>query len=379
MSASPFRILLVVGTLSRSAGGLSVYVAQLANALGESGAQVRVTAEKSDGVEPEHATGAAERICLPTTHAEWQRIIAWADVLHVNGLWVWANHCAILEARRQGKPYLVSIHGMLERQALSFSRYRKRLAYWLYQRRDLMGAAALHATAELELASIRELGFGQPVVVAPPGVNLSVFTRDFNAGESERRMLFIGRLHPIKGLEACLRAWAHVRPLAWRFEIVGPDEVGHQRELVALATQLGIGTSVEFSGSLAGEAKELAFSRADVLVLPSLTENFGIVVAEALAHGLPVITTRGTPWRVLEDRACGWHVDHGMEPLAAAIKEVVSLGPVTLSEMGARAKLLAVEKFGWSGVATLMLDVYAWLKKGKGAPAPSIVSINHKG
>jgi glycosyltransferase involved in cell wall biosynthesis len=191
--------------------------------------------------------------------------------------------------------------------------------------------------------------------------------------KNARRVLFLSRVHPVKGILNLLHAWAAVMPKGWRLKIAGPDEGGHLAEVIALARALGIDQMVEFLGEVDGEAKRQAYLEADLFVLPTFSENFGVVVAEALAHGVPVITTRGAPWADLQTHACGWWVDIGVEPLVMALREAMALRDDERQAMGARGREYA-QRYDWDGIAQKTIDVYRWLL-GDGS-MPDAVQLN---
>ncbi len=241
----------------------------------------------------------------------------------------------------------------------------------LFQRRDLVSAKLFIATADMEYESIRALGLRQSVAVIPNGV---LFSPTAGLGKEaaaplpkmrERKALFLSRVHPKKGILNLVNAWAAVAPQGWRLQIAGPDEGGHLAEVMALARKLCIDHAVEYLGELAGEAKALAYLDADLFVLPTFSENFGVVVAEALAHGLPVITTRGAPWADLEIFECGWWIDIGVDPLVGVLREAIALGDNERRAMGARGREY-VRRYDWADIARQTLDVYRWVL-GQGA------------
>ena len=120
----------------------------------------------------------------------------------------------------------------------------------------------------------------------------------------------------------------------------------------------GLSADFEFTGALEGEARDRAYRNADLFVLPSHTENFGMAVAEALAHGLPVITTRATPWRGLETRHCGWYTDVDAGGLSLALREATSLADDVRRAMGRRGRVWVEAEFGWASIADRMILVY---------------------
>jgi glycosyltransferase involved in cell wall biosynthesis len=243
-------------------------------------------------------------------------------VLHAHGLWLAPNLYPARAARRHGVPLLVSPRGMLASEALAFSRTRKRVVWALGQRGALETAACFHATAESEVQDIRRAGLTAPVAVIPNGI-------DIPAGDpapGARTVLHLGRLHPKKGIDRLVAAWVRVadRHPDWRLRIVGPSEVGYREELERQVRDLHA-RRVMFEGPLFGSDKLGAYRQSGLFVLPTLNENFGLVVAEALAAGIPVISTKGAPWSGLVAERCGWWVDHGADAMEAALDAALSL------------------------------------------------------
>ncbi|MEM9249549.1 MAG: glycosyltransferase [Pseudomonadota bacterium] len=288
-------------------------------------------------------------------------------VLHSHGLWLLPNLYPARIARRHRIPLVISPRGMLSAEALAFSAARKRAMWALAQGRALRGAACFHATSEAEAEDIRRVGLTAPIAILPNGI-------DCTAPEATptRTILHLGRLHPKKGIDRLIDAWASVAPAHphWRLRIVGPSEQGTRTALKAQAHALGA-PRVSFEDALHGAEKAAAFRDAGLFVLPSLNENFGMVVAEALAAGVPVVTTRGTPWSGMEQARCGWWVPHGVPPLAEALDAALRLPDATRRAMGDRGRKWMARDFGWDGIAAQMADVYAWLLAK--APRPKCV------
>ena len=250
-------------------------------------------------------------------------------LVHSHGVWHPANHWAAQAARAWGVPLIIHPRGMLEPWALGQKPLKKRLALALFQRRDLESARAFVATSEMECEGLRRFGLKQPVAVIPNGVDFDDAAASDLGGarrqDGERIALFLSRVHPKKGVLELVQAWGQVAPAGWRLRIAGPDEGGHWGQVERLVRQLGLGARVEYLGPVEGARKAALYREADLFVLPTFSENFGVVVAEALAHGLPVITTRGAPWADLETYGCGWWIEVGVEPLVVALREAMAL------------------------------------------------------
>jgi glycosyltransferase involved in cell wall biosynthesis len=199
----------------------------------------------------------------------------------------------------------------------------------------------------------------------PNGVDMPKASRTGEGGESanagvggKRTALFLGRIYPVKGLPMLVKAWARVRPKGWLLQIAGPDEAGHRAEVEKDVSSAGLGDVISFSGPLEGQAKARAFLDADFFVLPTYSESFGMVVAEALAHGLPVLTTTGAPWPILKERGCGWTVDPTVEGIADGLRKATSLDSATLRTMGVKGRELVAKEFGWECIAKQFVRIY---------------------
>jgi glycosyltransferase involved in cell wall biosynthesis len=382
----------VIAGLSPSAGGPSRTVVQLADSLGEQG-EVKVTLlsqalvgtptvrSRNDRVirrVVESPSRVALKLGFPVRRVLNQIVHHSRPMLiHNHGLWMPVNYWSAHTARQHGIPLIVHPRGMLEPWALNHKAWKKSIAMLLFQRRDLEEARALVATSLVEYQNIRRLGFRNPVAVIPNGVDLQTLRGEERHerafGRDTRTALFLSRVYPVKGLINLMHAWSRLPSHNWRLCIAGPDEGGHLAEVMRLVAQLGIGESVEYVGEVDGEAKANLYRSADLFVLPTFTENFGVVVAEALAHGLPVITTRGAPWAELETNRCGWWVEIGVQPLVRALREAMQMSDSERQEMGRRGRAY-VQRFDWASVADQTISLYRWIL-GRG-PRPDCVHVD---
>ena len=254
----------------------------------------------------------------------WTRLHA-GGIVHQHGLWRSTMHRAAVAARRARVPVVWAPMGMLEPWALGHRAWKKKLAWWMYQRRDLAGAAVLHATSRLEADGVRQAGLHAPVAVIPLGVTLPERARPDRPELPTRTALFLSRIHPKKGLLMLLEAWAALRPAGWRLVIAGNDENGHAAEVRAAIARLRLNDVVSMPGPAYGEAKEELFREAQIFILPSHSENFAVVIAEALVRELPVLTTTGTPWPELIEKKAGWWVEPEIASIQAALAAATAL------------------------------------------------------
>lgn len=215
-------------------------------------------------------------------------------------------------------------------------------------------------TSDQECNSVRRMGFTQPISIVPNGVDIPIhFESRCNA--DIKTILFLSRIHRGKGLLDLVEAWATVRQPGWRILIAGGDEGGHQAEVESLIHQKGLASDFGWAGFVSGEAKQACFAQSDMFVLPTYSENFGIAIAEALAHGLPVITTTGAPWPGLLTHRCGWWVEPGVPGIASALTQALACSPDELKAMGQRGRQWVGEQFSWTKIGGDAVSAYTWL------------------
>jgi glycosyltransferase involved in cell wall biosynthesis len=375
------NVLHIVAGLPVSGGGLAEAVVRLAREAVQLGHEATIATvagpNEALAAAAEEARAAGVRIVRFAPAAPRAAFFSWdmlsglrplvqaADVVHVHSNWTFPVWHGSQTARAAGKPLVISPHGCLDPVRLAHSAWKKRLVGPM-DRRCLRQADVIHATSAAEREWIaRYLGGHPRIEVIPIGVDLPEAPPGPSAGPKPegrtRRVLSLGRLHPLKGLDLLLDGWDRaIRALPpaarWELVIAGPDEQGTQGMLERRARELGL-ANVTFSGPLYGADKQRAFADAELFVLPSRSENFGIVVAEALAAGVPVITTKGTPWSEIEG-SCGWWVDAEAEPLAHALSSAMRLSDAERAAMGAGGRELVAAKYQWPSVGRAMVEMY---------------------
>lgn len=355
------RVLLSALSFQPDFGGPARSVPQLAEALAELGLDIGLWAPDGSAKTSPLLQHAHEMHLLGGTAEDAWNEFGKVDVLHDNGIWR-RHHLALMKlAEDNGAVRVVSTRGMLTPWALNYKRMRKQLAWWAYQRRSLNQASALHATADSERDDLRRLGLSSPIEVIPNGVHVPPWDRvtDARSVEGETKTcLFLSRLNPKKGIPLLLDAWARLNPNGWELHIAGPDEDGYRVKLEKQVADLRLTDAVKFLGPIEGSAKLDSLANASFLVLPTHSENFGIVIAEALAHGCPVITTHGAPWEVLLKERCGWWVPTSVDAITAAMSEAIGLEQKKLRAMGARGRLCVEKNFAWTNIARHAIELY---------------------
>lgn len=363
------KVVHVITRLGRDCGGPVRSVQGLVAALESVGVETWLLSMKTDA-KPWLEGVRHYRLANAKRYGEYKRAMAQLieevkpDLVHLHNVWNPDIHAAAVVCRKKGVPYISAPRGSLEPWSLEQKKFKKKLAMWLYQRKDLKQAIALHSTAEEESAQFRKLGFSNTIVTIPNGVNVPSALPDWKQHQDGfRRFVFVSRIHKKKGLEELVEAWRLVRPVGWKLEIVGFDEDGSLARALKLSEEGGFRNDVIYTGPLEDNEKWNAYRRGDVFVLPTHSENFGIVVAEALYAGLPVITTKGCPWKELESRKCGWWVDRDVEALANALRAAVALTDDERMAMGGRGRELVEEKYCWSSIGKQMVSAYESLLK----------------
>ena len=417
------RILHIVAGLPPG-GGISESVPVLCRHLRQLGHEV--TLVTLDGPMSEAALAAEQAgVRLVRFTPSWPRFLCFSwqmafrlsgmvggvDVVHVHSNWtfpVWWGCCCALRAH---KPLMMSPRGCLAPERLRRSAWRKVLASYFFDRRCLRKASVIHATCEDERRNIEDyLAWNETprpmLTVVPNGIDVYArayvpnrvsVERLWPACRGKRIVLFLGRIDPIKGLDLLVDAFQSVAShnTDWHLLLAGPDENGYSVNVHKMIDQAGLGGQMTLCGPVYGADRLTLLQTCDLFVLPTRNENFGLVVGEALACGVPVITTKGAPWSELlgypkegglKTKAgsdvesasglssssfssagrCGWWVDIGVEPLAEALGEAMSLTDSERREMGENGRRLVETKYRWDAVAERMAEVYNGVAVEKG-------------
>ncbi len=386
--SDPASLHIITG-LWRHTGGPAETVPALCGGLAKAASRASIAVlagDMADAVHDAARAGVNVRIFAATIrHTVWysrslQRclpaLVAAHDIVHAHAMWQAPGWMACEEAMKQGRPFVLSPRGSLLPQRLAKSRLKKRLASLFFDGRNVRRCALMHATSTEEAESIRSYGYRGPIAVIPNGIDVpddsallhwrehaDAFRARFPETAGKRLLLFLSRIEPIKGVTSLASAWgeiAHRHP-DWHLVIAGPVERNHVQEVTGILAARGVAGRTTLAGPLYGEDRERAFASSEAFVLPTKSENFGMVIGESLARGVPVITTVGAPWPGLVDRACGWWIPHGEHALTACLDEALTTPACGLREMGARGRLWMQKDFAWPAICGRMRDVYRWL------------------
>jgi glycosyltransferase involved in cell wall biosynthesis len=292
------------------------------------------------------------------------------SLLHGHSLWMMPNVYPGWVAKECRIPLVVSPRGTMSNYAMRSGSVVKRVFWPLLQKPALEPVACFHATAEAEYEDIRRMGFRQPVIVLPNGIDLAPPDPPPPRDSPRRRVLFLGRIHPIKGLDMLLPAWRAVqdRYPDWELHIVGAGNDGYVDSLRRICSETKV-ERIEFRGALHGSEKWRAYREAALFVLPSRSENFGMSVAEALASGVPAIVSTAAPWPGLVDKRAGWWVEGRVDAFVAALEDALSREPGELAAMGERGRRWMQQDFSWAKIGERMTEAYRWVLSGGTAPA----------
>lgn len=294
------------------------------------------------------------------------------NILHQHGIWSGISRATNILRHRNGLPTIIAPHGSLEKWALKKSRWKKKMALAFYERNNLQNASCLHATGENEIRDFRDYGLSNPIALIPNGISFDwlksqgdaeAFRHQFHITADKRVLLFLSRITPKKGLPMLLEAMKRIRKDIndWHLVLAGMNEFGHQEELKSIIFDNGLDKNVTFVGPLFGQIKRDAFSAAELFVLPSYSEGSPIVILEALAAGIPVLTTKSSSWQKLETHSCGWWTDISINAIAESLLDAVNRSPEQLKLMGQRGKGLVAADYTWTKSAQKLIELYEWL------------------
>ena len=358
------KILTYITSIDLTGGGPSRSVPMLVKGLAELGADVTLMTQRSEKMNTHALDGTTAKLhildAFNSEDIEAFILKEKFDIVQMQSMWDMRYHKLAKICRKLNIPYVETPRGMLEPWSLAQKKWKKRLALWLYQMSDLNHAACIYTTADEEAKNVKALGVKAPCAVIPNGIEIDSYKCRTSIDVVKKQVLFLSRIHVKKGIELLLEAWSRiVRNFpGWTLLIVGNGESAYIESLKAMVQRLGVGESVTISEPVFGEAKVRLYQSSSLFVLPSYSENFGMVIAEAMSCGVPVITTRYCPWEILNETGTGWCIDLSVDNLTDTLRQAMGMNADILYEMGQKASLLVSEKFDYRSVAKKTMGLY---------------------
>lgn len=368
------RILTITDSLSERAGGLSHATLNLAKSTAIQWPEASfIILSQEDGPQLGYLNSLPANLNIKTINCFRNPIYPWSkglvdlidsinpDLVHLRGLWRQPSlACYMWKKSNPEKPLIVQTAGMLEPWARKRNQWLKTVYYQFIERKLISQCDVIHATSLQEVSTLHCLGLDsrkirliEEGVFMPPRDKIST-----SKTVSPRKLLFLSRLHPVKGVEMLLEALAMLRPRGWICQIAGMGNPSYEYYLRKRTERLHLQNLVTFLGPISGQEKHRVLAEADAFVLPSFSESFGIAIAEAMSWGLPVLTTSATPWHVISDERLGWIVNPNLNSLSRALFELCLSSPEDLSIMGQKSRQYIMQNYDWCVISAKMAALY---------------------
>ena len=377
------KIIHLISSLSNEFGGPAKSVPHLVNGLNELGYDNVIISPRNSSDGPNDivekfnlksksvpASSLLRKFCYSRSlYSEVEKELTTDTIIHVHTLWTYPALVGFRLAKKYKLRIVVSARGMLYSWALRQGKVQKSLAMFFFQKKLLEYASAIHITEPGELSGVAAMNVAYKSRLVPNGIDLTEFagTNDnteivnrFGLDTDKNYVLFMSRIDKKKGLVYLVRAWIELSQKFdnWDLLIAGPlQDKKYYQEINNLIVKASLERRVHWLGMLNNKERLYVLDLSDLCVLPSYSENFGIVIAEGLAAGLPVITTHGTPWNELNEYNAGWWIELSQSNLTAALFEALNLSKEELCKKGIAGRSLA-KNYSWVIQASKMAEVY---------------------
>ena len=314
-----------------------------------------------------HSFGYAPDLWKDLSHGDY-------DILHIHGLWMYPQFVSLKWQKKFGKPVVISVHGMLNSWAVRHSSWKKKLVKMVFASKSLSTAACLHALSEGEYRAIRAYGLKNPVAVIPNGIELPPNGEKKVQGTEKKTLLYLGRLHPIKGLDLLVEALGLLADSGssflqeWNVKIVGSGQPAHQEMIEKEVRKRGLEEAVFFLGPLYEGEKVDVLRSSSAFVLPSYSEGLPMSVLEAWSYKLPVLMTRECNLSEGFEARAAIELDLNAAGMAGQLEKLGQMTPAQLDEMAENGYQLVRSKFNWKKIALDYEATYKWLITGAGKP-----------
>ena len=289
-------------------------------------------------------------------------IVKSRDLFHLFGVWDPFHIQLFLHAKFNKKKIIISTLGALEPWSLEQKKLKKKIAWYLYQKKILNSCDYIHATSEDEKKHLVELGIKTPIKIIPHGVIIKSIKKIEKKDKLKKEALFFSRIHEKKGILELLNSWSIIKPTNWILKIYGPvSDISYMNKIKKKILELSLEDCVFILDPVFEyDKKEDIFLNSDCFLLPSKSENFGMSIVEALSYGLPVLTTEETPWKILKEINAGKIIKFSQENLTSSLKEITSMNNEELKIMGRRGREFLKENYD---IDKIILDYIEFYKE----------------
>lgn len=278
------------------------------------------------------------------------------DICHFYGGWTYFHFKVVHLAAKLKKKIIIHPLGYYEPWSLEQKKIKKRIAWHLYQKNILSNSNLIHCASENEKKNLLKLNDSFKTIVLPYGIENSFIKKNFYKKSIKKKALFFSRIHYKKGIENLIKAWTTINNPDWTLDIMGP--VDNEKYLSKLKKMNFEYKNVSFLKPVYSERKKkILFTKYDFLVLPTYNENFGMVILEALARGLPVLTNHNAPWRDIKVYNAGWYIGESYEDLLSCLKKIFKTNIKKFRKKSFNAINVA-KNYSWNKLAKDYVNIY---------------------
>ena len=288
------------------------------------------------------------------------------NIIHAHGLWEFPTILSYKLKKKDYIPYIISPRGMLDKWALNNSKFKKMIALFLYEKRNLSNASCIHALCHSEYKSIRAHGLKNPVAIIPNGIDL----QDWNIlidkeKNKKRKLLFLGRIHPKKGIPLLIEAVNMLKEddfsKKWEIIIAGWDQNNHLKELIELTCKYKLDSIIKFIGPIYGVEKHKLLLSVDAFILPSYSEGLPMSILEAFSYGIPVLMTKECNLPDAFNHNAALEIETNKNSVAKKLSKLNTLSNSELVELVENAYNLTKSNYSWESISSQMLELYDWV------------------